>query len=361
KNIVVMIAESTARSFELVEFKISEPSVTRDKAMPRLDPKTASQLNNRGVAHSRKGDFDRAIEDYTQAIRLYPNYDKAFYNRGNAYNKKGDHERAIKDYSEAIRINPNYDKAFNNRGLIHSRKGAHDRAIEDYTAAIRINPNYALALNNRGNVFRRKGDYDRAIQDYDEAIRINPQHYRAFSNRGNAHKHQQNYERAIEDYDQAIRLNPRYAAAYRGRGIAQYFQERPDAAVSDFAKAAEFQPGNHYHVLWLFLAEYRAGLNAPVNLKNNAQKLDLDKWPGPVINFYLGAIDESALYAAAQSPDPKILRERVCEANFYVAEAKLLGNAVPDALPLLRDAEKNCPPNFMESHAASAELKRLGN
>ena len=429
KNIVALISESTAGSFELVEFKISEPSVTRDKAMPRLDPKTASQLNNRGVAHSRKGDFDRAIEDYTEAIRLYPNYDKAFYNRGIAYRRKGDHDRAIKDYSEAIRINPNYDKAFNNRGLIHSRKGAHDRAIEDYTAAIRINPNYALALNNRGNAFRRKGDYDRAIQDYneairinpdydkafynrgiaygrqgnhdraiddyneairinpkyasafnnrgnahrrkgnndraiqdyDEAIRINPQNYRAFSNRGNAHKHRQNYERAIEDYDQAIRLNPRYASAFRGRGIAKFFQERPDAAVSDFSKAAEFQPANHYHVLWLFLAEARAGHDAPAKLQTRSSRLNLDNWPGPIMNFYLGTIDESALYAAAQSSDPMTAREQVCEANFYTAEVKLIHNAVAEALPLLRAAVRECPPNFIEFQAATAELKRLGN
>ena len=429
KNIVAVIAESTAASAELIEYKISEHSITPGKPLSGPDRKSAVIYNNRGNTYSNKGDFDRAIEDYTEAIQLNPKYDIAFYNRGLAYSNKGDHDRAIKDYSEAIRINPNYDKAFNNRGLIHSRKGAHDRAIEDYTAALRINPNYALALNNRGNAFRRKGDYDRAIQDYneairinpdydkafynrgiaygrkgnhdraivdyneairinpkyasafnnrgnahrrkgnndraiqdyDEAIRINPQNYRAFSNRGNAHKHRQNYERAIEDYDQAIRLNPRYASAFRGRGIAKFFQERLDAAVSDFSKAAEFQPANHYNVLWLFLAEARAGHNALAKLQTRSPRLDLDNWPGPIMNFYLGTIDESALNAAAQSSDPMTAREQVCEANFYTAEVKLIHNAVAEALPLLRAAVRECPPNFIEFQAATAELKRLGN
>ncbi len=428
KNIVVMIAESTARSAELIEYKVSEPSVTPDRAISGTNRNRAVTYNNRGNTYSDKGDFDRAIEDYTEAIRLNPKYDKAFYNRGLAYSKKGDHDRAMKDYSEAIRINPNYDKAFNNRGIIHGRKGEHDRAIGDYTEAIRINPNYAFALNNRGNAYRRKGDYDRAIedyneairinpdhdkafnnrgiahgrkgnhdraigdyneairinpkyasafnnrgnahrrngnndqaiQDYDEAIRINPNYARAFNNRGNAHKHNQNYERAIEDYDQAIRLNPRYAAAFRGRGIAKFFQELPDAAVSDFSKAAELQPANHYHVLWLYLAEVRAGHSALAKLQTRSQRLEGDKWPAPIISFYLGTIDESALYAAAQSSDPKARREQVCEADFYTAEVKHINNAVAEALPLLRAAEKDCPPNFIESHAATAELKRLG-
>src|SRR5882672_9868077 len=56
---------------------------------------------NRGVEYDAKGDLDRGIADYTEAIRLDPKYPKAYYNRGVAYEAKGDHDRAIADYSEA--------------------------------------------------------------------------------------------------------------------------------------------------------------------------------------------------------------------------------------------------------------------
>ena len=63
-----------------------------------------------------KGDHDRAIVDYNEAIRLSPNYLVAIYNRGLAYLKKGDNDRAIADFNEAVRRSPMYAQAFCARG-----------------------------------------------------------------------------------------------------------------------------------------------------------------------------------------------------------------------------------------------------
>lgn len=49
------------------------------------------------------GDYDRAIADYTQAIRLDPGY-------ANSYNK-GDFDRAVADYEVVLRINPDHVNA----------------------------------------------------------------------------------------------------------------------------------------------------------------------------------------------------------------------------------------------------------
>ena len=56
--------------------------------------------NNRGNAYTAKGEYDRAIQDYDQSIKLNPNYARAFNNRGVAYQKKGEYDRAIKDFDE---------------------------------------------------------------------------------------------------------------------------------------------------------------------------------------------------------------------------------------------------------------------
>src|SRR5207342_2826928 len=58
--------------------------------------------NNRGIASARKGDYEQAIKDYDQSVKLDPTYSKAFNNRGIAYQKQGDHERALADFSTAI-------------------------------------------------------------------------------------------------------------------------------------------------------------------------------------------------------------------------------------------------------------------
>ena len=62
--------------------------------------------NSRGEAYHGEGDMDRAIADYTEALRLDPKYTFAYYNRGDAYRYNGDLDRAIADYTEALRLVP---------------------------------------------------------------------------------------------------------------------------------------------------------------------------------------------------------------------------------------------------------------
>src|SRR5215475_10165435 len=103
----------------------------------------AIAFNNRGRAYAGKGQYDRAIQDFDEAIRLKPNDAIAFYNRGRAYAAgKGQYDRAIQDFDQAIRLKPNDAIAFYNRGFAYARKGQPDRAIQDFDQAIRLNPNY---------------------------------------------------------------------------------------------------------------------------------------------------------------------------------------------------------------------------
>ena len=59
--------------------------------------------SNRGIAYADLGQYQRAIEDYNEAIRLKPDYAMAYSNRGIAYSKLGQYQRAIEDYNKAIR------------------------------------------------------------------------------------------------------------------------------------------------------------------------------------------------------------------------------------------------------------------
>ena len=64
--------------------------------------------NNRGNAFIRRGQYDRAIEDYNQSIKFDGNYAMAYNNRGVAYYKKGDYGRAIEDFANFDSVDPSY-------------------------------------------------------------------------------------------------------------------------------------------------------------------------------------------------------------------------------------------------------------
>jgi len=204
--------------------------------------KTGEQFFILGNRKYERGDFQGAIADYTQAIRIDPNYADAYYNRGKAKSELKDYQGAIADYTQAIRINPNDAAAYNNRGIAKDELKDYQGAIADYTQAIRIDPNFALAYYNRGNAKIELEDYQGAIEDYTQAIRINPNDAKAYNNRGFAKDELKDYQGAIEDYTQAIRINPNDAVAYYNRGNAKIELEDYQGAIEDYTQAIRINP-----------------------------------------------------------------------------------------------------------------------
>jgi lipoprotein NlpI len=237
----------------------------------------------------------------------------------------------------------------------------YELAIQAYNRAIDLDPRFAAAFNNRGNAFRLLENYDRAIQDFDKAIGLNPKYALAFSNRGHAFNGTQQYERGLADFETALGLVSSSANQLR-MGRQLFFLGRFVESAEISARAVQSSPESKYAILWLYLAQAKsAGLpTASETLTANAAKIVDQKWPSPVIEFYRGKIDQKLLYAAADDPDPQRKAEQVCEANFYIAEVKMLDGATGDAIPLLKAAVQDCPRTFNEFHGARTELKRLG-
>ena len=94
-------------------------STAEDKKVLDLVRASASvAFFNRGATRSNKKDYDRAIQDYDEAIRLDPKFKIAFNNRGVACNNKKDFDRAIKDFDEALRLDPTFAAALNNKAWL---------------------------------------------------------------------------------------------------------------------------------------------------------------------------------------------------------------------------------------------------
>jgi tetratricopeptide (TPR) repeat protein len=127
---------------------------------------------NRGLIYSKQGKYQRAIEDYDEAIRLDPKLGIAYFGRGNTYSKLHHYRQAIKDFSEAIRIDPNYIGAYNNRGICYGELGCQTLSIKDYSEIIRIDPKNARAYNNRGVIYDILGQKDRALTDWRKACEL---------------------------------------------------------------------------------------------------------------------------------------------------------------------------------------------
>ena len=210
---------------------IAEGNLTADRL--------AKAYITRGKAYGRKGDYDRAIQDFDDAIRLDPAYAKAYYNRGVAYGRKGDLGRALRDFDETIRLDPAYAKAYQSRGVAYGRKGDPDRAIRDFDEAIRLDPGNAVAYVARGRAFERKGDYDRAIRDHGEAIRLDPDYAKAYNNRCWVYGLSRRPQDALSDCNESLRLRPDHPAALDSRALAYWLLGEHEKAQEDLERARQ--------------------------------------------------------------------------------------------------------------------------
>jgi tetratricopeptide (TPR) repeat protein len=160
-----------------------------------------------------------------------------FYHRGTAWLDKKEYDKAIKDFDEAVRLDPTDASSFHNRGVAWSGKGEHDKAVRDYDEAIRLDPRNPHAFVSRGNARADKREYDRAVKDYDEAVRLDPKGAPGYGNRAAVRAKLGRYDEAVGDFEAALRLDPRAGSVYRD--YAHFRSTCPDAKYRDGAKALE--------------------------------------------------------------------------------------------------------------------------
>jgi Tfp pilus assembly protein PilF len=126
---------------------------------------------NRGVERRAKEDYDAALSDFADAARIDKKYADAYFNRCSIYNFRKDYDSAVTECGQAIKLGPSADATVAGG----SEKLGKDHALSDYYA-------------ERGFAYFRKEDYVHAFVDLDNAIRLNPNNGRALKTRGLAYE-----------------------------------------------------------------------------------------------------------------------------------------------------------------------------
>lgn len=112
----------------------------------------------------------------------------------------GQFEAAILDCNEAIRIDPNFAEPYNNRGWAKYNLGRYDDAILDFSKSIELKYSFIKPHVNRGNAYLKLQNYKEAEQDFDNAIKLNPDYKNAYRYKGDLYKAQNKMKEADEFY-----------------------------------------------------------------------------------------------------------------------------------------------------------------
>jgi Flp pilus assembly protein TadD len=165
--------------------------------------------HNRGLAFNRRGEIDRAIEDYHKAISLNPRYPDAHSNLGIALYQKGLVDQAIAEYRVAIQLDPRNANAHKNMGVALYMSSRFAEALEHYLIVATLRPDDAGAHMDLGSAYGALGDYYKAIEHFQTALRIRPDFADAHYNLATAYSMTGRMDKANDHYEKARRLNPR--------------------------------------------------------------------------------------------------------------------------------------------------------
>jgi tetratricopeptide (TPR) repeat protein len=255
------------------------------------DAKCAAAYRDRARAFYELKDYDTALVDLDQAMKLDATDAVAHYYRGFSLHWKGEPDKALSHLSRAVALNPQYAHAYNQRGLIYRAKGDYRRAEAEYTRAIEANPKVAVFWANRGQVRMELKEYQEALADCSTAIEFNPFDTYGWRNRGACLRQLKLYEQQVKNfqlaaeklpdnpnvwcwlgdaytwipqwdkaigcYSKALELDKDLAYGYWGRGGALEKSDRVDLAQADYRKAIDLNPKEYkerlktYHTAYL--------------------------------------------------------------------------------------------------------------
>ncbi len=240
-----------------------------------LYPEYAAAYNNRGNVLIELSLLDEAVKDFDQAISLWPSYGAAYNNRANAFQKLGRLDNALRDYTKAIEFMPNNAAPINGRGKVHAASERKHAAIRDFSRAILLDGKYIPAYYNRGKVLMSLARHKDALSDYSFTIDVRPQDVELFTERGKIHAKRNDFVSALKDFSRSIAILPDFAPAFAERGLVYTRTKNYAEAMEDINHAIELDPKFADAYTYRAWAQFKLGMQEQAQADLNAA-IELD-------------------------------------------------------------------------------------
>ena len=196
---------------DLKQYDVAQECYTRLlKAHPRFD----NGYIGRARLYLAQGDTVSAMADLDHAIELNKNAINAYVIRADiSIKREKDYQRALEDMYEAIKLHPHYAGFFINRAFLRYNLDDYFGAMADYDYALSLDPLNPVAYFNRGLLLAEVHDNDRAIQDFTKVLQFNADDYRALFNRAMLYQQTKNYKLALADINKVVDKFPDFDGA----------------------------------------------------------------------------------------------------------------------------------------------------
>jgi len=189
-----------------------------------------------GLIEDGTGQYEKAAEQFQQAVQLDPTNDRAYVSLAAAYQHLNQPEKAEETYKRAIAVRPQYWRVYNTLGSYYVNQAEYEKAAEMYRRATELDPDSYLAFNNLGAALLYEGKDVEAANAFAKSIAIRPSRD-AYNNTAVAQFHLHQFQDSVRNYKEALKLDNSDYQTWGNMGDSYYYGGDTTAASEAYRKA----------------------------------------------------------------------------------------------------------------------------
>ena len=204
--------------------RVSEANIVLAPTTAANDAGKAAELKKAfedGVAMSRSGNHDGAIERFQAALAISPNCFDCHYNIGVAYMAKKDEKQAEAAWLKALEVKADYAEALNALSTLYNNQKRFDEAsaMSAKGASAGGGAGNADAVFNQGIILWNQGKIAEAKAKFEEAIKANPNMPDAHYQLGMALLNEGKLTEAVASFETYLKIAPDGQYATQAKGM----------------------------------------------------------------------------------------------------------------------------------------------
>ena len=189
-----------------------------------------------GLLADGTGQYERAAEQFQQAVQLEPANDRAYINLAGAYQHLNQPDKAEETYKRAIAVRPQYWRVYSFLGGFYIAQAEYDKAAAMFRRSTELDPDSYLAFNNLGGALLYAGKDAEAAQAFEKSIAIRPT-YDAYSNTAVAQFHLRRFRDSVASLKEALKVDDRNYQTWGNLGDSYYYGGDTASATESYRKA----------------------------------------------------------------------------------------------------------------------------
>jgi tetratricopeptide (TPR) repeat protein len=206
-----------------------------------VQAQSAKQYFKAGEEYAKKLSFEEAIDQFSKAIELDPDYEKAFVQRGIAYTKIRDYEKAAEDFDRAIVFNEKDEELYYFAGTAYHLQGKNEVALGKLNRAVDMKNNFLEAYQVRSVVLIELERYQEALEDCQKCLKIKEDE-QGYFNLGQVYEKLNMYQEAEIAYRNSIDENSKLVETHFSLADLLYRRDNFSGAYASVTEVLALDP-----------------------------------------------------------------------------------------------------------------------